>query len=301
MGAMRIAVSGTGGMIGGRLVAALEGSGHEVLRLVRRESRAANEVRFAIVEREVEVAELEGADAVVHLGGYNIACRWNAERRNRIRDSRVQSTRLLAETLAAGSGLPRVLVCASAIGYYGDRGDELLTEESSVGAGFLAEVCRDWEAACEPARAAGVRVVNLRVGMVLDPSGGALKKLLLPFRLGVGGVVGNGRQYWSWIERDDVVGAIEHALATASLEGPVNAVAPDAPTNREFTKVLGRVLRRPTVFPLPAFAARIGLGQMADALLLASTRVKPAALERSGYAFRRPELEPALRGLLKAG
>ena len=299
---MKVAVSGASGMVGRPLVASLAEHGHEVARLVRREPRAPDEIRFDPDLPSVDAQALRGDTALVHLAGHNIAAgRWNAAEKRRIMASRVDGTRVLAEALAADAESPRTFVCASAIGYYGDRGGELLTEESARGGGFLADVCAAWEEACEPARAAGVRVVNLRIGMVLDPSGGGLKKLLLPFRLGLGGVVGGGRQYWSWIANDDVAGAIEHTLATSSLAGPVNVVAPEPPTNREFTEALGRVLRRPTFLPLPAFAARLGMGEMADALLLASTRVKPAALERSGYAFRQPELEGALRHLLTAG
>jgi uncharacterized protein (TIGR01777 family) len=191
-----------------------------------------------------------------------------------------------------------VLVCASAIGWYGDRGDEVLTEDSAAGSGFLAEVCRDWETATEPATACGIRVVHLRVGVILSPAGGALAKMLLPFRLGAGGVIGSGRQWVSWIALDDAVGAIHHALCTETLRGPVNAVCPQPITNREYTKTLGRVLWRPTLFPMPAFAARLAFGEMANELLLASTRVQPARLLATGYRFRDPELEDALRFLL---
>ena len=193
---------------------------------------------------------------------------------------------------------PKVLVCASAIGFYGDRCDEELNEESAAGTGFLADVAQQWEAATQPARDAGIRVVNLRFGVILSPKDGALAKMLLPFKLGGGGRVGSGKQYWSWVSIDDAAGAIHHALMTDSLSGPVNAVAPNSVTNAEFTKTLGRVLRRPTVVPMPAFAARLALGEMADALLLASTRVVPKELNRTGYEFRQPTLEAALRHLL---
>jgi uncharacterized protein (TIGR01777 family) len=191
-----------------------------------------------------------------------------------------------------------VLICASAIGFYGDRGDEIMTEESTAGSGFLAELAQEWEAATAPAREAGIRVVNLRFGVILSPRGGALAKMLLPFQLGMGGRVGSGRQYWSWIAVDDAVGAIHHALMTDSLRGPVNAVTPHPVTNTEFTKTLGRVLGRPTLAPMPAFAARLALGEMADELLLASTRVEPKQFVQSGYEFRQPTLEVALRHLL---
>jgi uncharacterized protein (TIGR01777 family) len=191
-----------------------------------------------------------------------------------------------------------VLVSASAIGYYGDRGDEVLREESRAGTDFLAQVCRDWEAATEPAAQRGIRVVHLRLGIVLSPAGGALAKMLGPFKMGAGGIIGHGQQYMSWIALDDVVGAMHHALITDTVQGPVNLVTPQAVTNREFTKVLGRVLGRPTLVPLPAFAARLAFGEMAEALLLASTRVEPVRLQETGYAFRYPELEGALRHLL---
>ena len=235
----------------------------------------------------------------MHLAGENIAVRrWTPAQKARIRDSRVQGTRLLAQSLARLQQPPTVMVCASAIGFYGDRGEELLTEGSAPGSGFLTDTCRAWEAAAQPASEKDIRVVNLRLGVVLSPGGGALAKMLLPFRLGVGGKIGSGRQYMSWIEIDDVVGVIHYALTTDELRGPVNAVAPNPVTNREFTKTLGRVLSRPTIFPMPAFAARLAFGEMADELLLASTRVKPARLQNSGYYFRHPRLEDALRHLL---
>ncbi len=223
---------------------------------------------------------------------------WTPAVKARIRDSRVNGTRLLCEALARLSNPPRVLVCASAIGYYGDRGDEVLDEASSPGSGFLPEVCQEWEAATEPARAAGIRVVNLRFGVILSPSGGALAKMLTPFKLGAGGRIGDGRQWMSWIALDDVIDAIAYALNTESLAGPANCVAPQPVTNLEFTKTLGRVLHRPTIFPMPAVAARIAFGEMADALLLASARVLPKELSAAGYPFRYPQLEGALRHML---
>jgi hypothetical protein len=238
-------------------------------------------------------------DAIVHLAGENIAGgRWTAARKARIRDSRVIGTRTLCETLARLSQPPKVLVSASAIGYYGDRGAEPLWENSTFGTGFLADVCRAWEEATQPAVQKGIRVVLLRLGIVLSPAGGALAKMLLPFKLGLGGVLGRGNQYMSWIALDDVAGAMAHTLVTDTLQGPVNAVAPYPVTNREFTRTLGRILRRPTVFPLPAFAARLVFGEMADALLLASTRVEPKRLLATQYVFRYPELDGALRHLL---
>ena len=235
----------------------------------------------------------------MNLAGESIAARrWTGSVKERIRRSRVDGTRLLAETLGRLTRRPQALVSASAVGYYGHRGDEPLTEESPPGSGFLAEVCREWEAAADPARAAGIRVVHPRLGVVLAGQGGALPRMALPFRLGVGGVIGSGRQYWSWIEVGDLVRAIELCLALDTLAGPVNAVAPIPVTNREFTRALGRVLRRPTLVPLPAAAVRLLLGEMGRALLLDSARVLPRRLERAGFRFRHPDLEAALRAAL---
>jgi uncharacterized protein (TIGR01777 family) len=241
----------------------------------------------------------EEPDAVVHLAGENIAgARWTQRQKALIRDSRVKGTRALSDLIGRRSPPPKVLVCASAVGYYGDRGDESLTEESASGSGFLPDVCREWEAACQPAAEKGIRVVNLRIGVVLSPAGGALARMLTPFKLGAGGVIGGGRQYMSWIALDDVVSAIHFALTHEILRGPVNGVAPNPVTNRSFTQTLGRALSRPILFPMPAFAARLALGEMADALLLAGARVLPARLLESGFVFRYPDLEGALRHLL---
>lgn len=296
---MIVAVTGATGLVGSTLVPFLTQSGHEVRRLVRRAARAPDEVRWDPAAGTLDAAALEGVDAVVHLAGENIASgRWTAAKMQRIRESRVGGTRLLAEGLAKLERKPRVVVCASAIGFYGDRGAEELTEASAPGTGFLADVCRDWEAAADPLRAAGVRVVHLRIGVVLSARGGALKAMLVPFKLGVAGNMGSGRQYWSWIVPDDIAAGVAHALADAGLEGPVNMVSPNAVTNAEFTKTLGRVLRRPTVLPMPAPAARLVLGKMADDLILASARVVPAKLRESGFEFDYPELEGALRHVL---
>jgi uncharacterized protein (TIGR01777 family) len=245
-----------------------------------------------------DLSRLEGVEAVIHLAGENISSRWTAARKAEIRRSRVEGTRRLCESLARLSRAPKVLVSASAMGYYGDRGDEILREDFPAGSDFLAQVCREWEAATEPASRAGVRVANLRFGMILSPAGGALKKMLLPFKLGAGGRIGDGKQYMSWIAIDDAIGAIYHALVTESLRGPVNVVAPAPVTNAEFTRTLARVLSRPAVAPMPAFAARFAFGELADALLLSSQRVAPIRLQQSGYKFRYPELEGALRYLL---
>ncbi len=296
---MNVAVTGSSGLIGSALVASLSAGGHRVFRLVRGIVPGADCIRWDPAGGVRDAALLEGLDGMVHLAGENIAGgRWTQRRKAEIRRSRVEGTARLAETLAKLARPPKVLMVASAIGFYGDRSGEVLTEESPAGNDFLAHVCREWEAATAPAAKAGVRVVNLRFGVVLSADGGALRKMLLPFKLGAGGRIGSGRQYWSWIALEDVVGAIQHALATESLSGPVNAVAPTPVTNAEFTRTLGRVLRRPAIAPLPAFAARIVLGEMADALLLASARVVPKRLQDSGYQFRHPDLEGALRHLL---
>ncbi|MEK6696365.1 MAG: TIGR01777 family oxidoreductase [Candidatus Deferrimicrobiota bacterium] len=297
---MRVVVSGSTGLVGSEVVASLSAAGHEAVRLVRRVPAPGEKaVRWDPEKGEVDAAGLEGLDAVVHLAGENIASgRWNTARKAAIRDSRVNGTRLLCNALAGLARPPKTLVCASAIGYYGDRGADVLTEESPPGAGFLPEVCMEWEAAAEAAMRKGVRVVALRIGVVLSPKGGALSRMLPLFRAGLGGVIGNGRQYVSWVALDDLVGIVLHALQSGELRGPVNAVAPAPVTNRDFTETLGKVLSRPSLLPVPAFALRLAMGEMADALLLASARVVPRRLEETGYRFRFPELGGALRHLL---
>lgn len=300
---MKILISGSTGLIGSALCAALTDGGHEIARLVRESPRSRqSEVTWRPDRQEIDLKGIEGFDAVVHLAGENVASgRWTEAVKQRILDSRVQGTRLLCESLARLEHKPRVLVCASAIGFYGDRGDELLDETSPAGSElFLVDVCKQWEAACGPARAAGIRVVNLRLGVVLSAEGGALARMLLPFKLGGGGILGNGKQWVSWIALDDVVGALRHCLTTDGISGPVNGVTPHAVTNYEFTKTLGKVLRRPTIMPMPAFAARLAFGQMADELLLSSARIEPKVLQATGYLFQYGELEPALRHLLGA-
>jgi uncharacterized protein (TIGR01777 family) len=289
---LRVVITGASGMVGRSLAAFLSTGGHEVVRLVRRAPVQEDEIRWSPDEGEIDAAALEGFDAVVHLAGENIFGRWTKSRRRAILGSRTTPTRLLAETLSRLDAPPRVLVAASAIGYYGDRGNELLSEEAAPGDDFLARVCTAWEAASQPAAAAGIRVVNLRTGIVLRS---ILDRAALPFRLGLGGRLGRGNQWWSWIAFDDLVGAIHHALLVGELEGPVNVCAPNPVTNRELTKTLGGVLRRPTVIPVPAPALRLGFGQLADAVMLASQRVSAAKLEASGFRFLLPDLETALR------
>ncbi len=297
---MDVLVSGSTGLIGTALVPALEEEGHRVVRLVRSGGGGQDVVRWDPSAGTIEAERLEGIDAVVHLAGESIAeGRWTPQKKARIMDSRKQGTGLLARTLAGLGTPPRVMVSTSAIGYYGDRGNELLRETSGPGDLFLSRVCVEWERAADPAREAGIRVVHPRIGIVLSTKGGALGQTLPIFKLGLGGKIGSGRQYWSWVSIDDVVGAMIRAIETDSLEGPVNVVAPDAPTNAEYTKVLGRVVNRPTIFPLPAPAARLMLGEVADELLLPSARVEPAKLKETGYQFRHPELEGAFRHLLK--
>ena len=298
---MIVAVTGAGGLIGSALVASLEAGGHRVIPLVRRAPRPGEDaLGWDPTSGAITPPGPAVADAIVHLAGESImGIRWTAAKKRRIRESRMTATRLLVESLIRLAKPPAVLVCAAGIGYYGNRGDEMLTEESRPGTGFLAEVGRDWEAATAVAIAHGIRVVNLRFGVVLSAKGGALAKMLTPFNLGMGGVIGDGTQWMSWIALDDVIGAIRHALATDALRGPVNTVAPAPVTNAEFTRTLGRVLERPTLVPLPAFAARLALGEMADELLLTSQRVLPARLQASGYRFQYSTLEAALRGVLR--
>jgi uncharacterized protein (TIGR01777 family) len=296
---MKVAVTGSTGLIGSALVPFLSSGGHEVRRLVRRPPRGAGEIRWNPSGGEIDGADLEGVDAIVHLSGENLAGgRWTAARKERLRSSRIDSTRTLARALASLERPPKVLVSASAIGVYGDRGEEWVTESSPPAEDFLARLVVDWEAAAGPAVEAGIRVAHPRTGLVLSPAGGALGKLLLPFRLGLGGVVGPGSQYLSWVCIDDVLAALHHALVDERVSGPFNLVAPGPVTNREFTKTLGRLLGRPTAIPVPAFALKAVLGEMADATLLASTRVRPEVLQRTGHGFRFPALEGALQHLL---
>ncbi len=298
---MNILISGSRGFIGATLVPVLIARGHRVVRLVRVPSSFPDQIAWDPAAGQLDAHALEGIDAAIHLAGESIAAgRWTAGKKARIRDSRVRGTRLLADALARLTRKPEALICASATGYYGDRGEEILVEDSAAGTGFLADVCREWEAAAEPARAAGIRVAHLRSGVVLSPAGGALAKLLPVFRLGLGGRLGTGRQFMPWITLDDAIEAIVHVLARADVRGPVNLVSPIPVTNREFTAALGRVLRRPTPFPVPAGVLRIALGEVAGELF-SSQRVHPARLLGTGYAFGHAELERGLRHLLEPG
>jgi uncharacterized protein (TIGR01777 family) len=292
---MNLLLTGASGLIGSALVAALESEGHHVTKL-RRAGRGGP--TWDPAAHAIDLSSAPSPDAVVHLAGENVGARWTPERKRRIRESRIGGTRLLCETLAQLPVPPRALVCASATGFYGDRADEWLDETSPPGAGFLAGVCRDWEAATASAKSAGIRVVQVRLGIVLAGQGGALAKMLPAFRLGLGGRLGDGRQFWSWIALADVVRAVEHALGNPDLHGPVNVTSPNPVTNREFTAGLGRVLRRPACFAVPRLAVNLLFGEMGREALLASARVRPARLLGGGFQFRFPDLEAALRSAL---
>ena len=296
---MHVLMTGSHGLIGSALMPFLGDGGHQVRRLLRTESDESGTTSWDPEAGTFAPGAFAGIDAVAHLAGESIASgRWTTARKSNIRDSRVIGTRNLCTVLAGLETPPRVLVAASAIGFYGDRGDELLDESAPPGSGFLPGVCQEWEDAVAPARARGIRVVHLRTGIVLSPQGGALAQMLLPFKLGAGGVLGSGNQYMSWVALDDMLGIVLHALTDTSVSGPVNAVAARAVTNREFTKTLGKVLQRPTIFPVPAYAVRLLFGEMGDALLLASTRVAPTRLKEAGFEFAYPDLEGALRHVL---
>jgi uncharacterized protein len=301
---MLVAVTGASGLIGTALVRRLHAEGHEVLRLTRSAPSAPDQVRWDPTAGELDPDAIAKADAVVHLAARNLGdqLRWTAGTKRELLGSRVQGTRLVADTMAGlasrGSGGPRVLVGASGVGFYGSRGDEVLTESSGPGEGFLADLVRRWEAAADPAREAGLRVVHMRTGPVQDAAGAGLPKQALMFRLGLGGRFGSGRQWLSWTAMDDIAGAYLHALTHDELEGPVNNVAPNPVTNAEFTATLARILHRPAVLHAPAFALRLVLGETADEFLLVSQRARPARLLETGYRFRFPELEAALRHTL---
>lgn len=299
---MRIILTGASGFIGTAARHVLSHAGHEVLPLVRRAPQK-GEAFWDPEKGELATSVLQGAEAVVHLAGHSAASqrRWTEAHKTRIRDSRVQSTRLLAEKIAQANPRPKIFITASATGYYGHRGEEWLEESASPGRGFLAEVCQAWEQAADPARAVGVRVAHLRIGVVLGVGGGALSQMLPWFRWGLGGRLGDGRQWWSWLTVEEVARIIQFVLQTPAVSGPVNTVTPHPVTNSEFTRILARAVRRPAVFPAPAFFLRALYGEMADELLLSSTRVRPAVLERAGYTFRSPELPGALREILARG
>ncbi len=294
----RILISGSSGLVGSALIPSLRGAGARIARLARSTTvhGANDEERIPWNPAEpISPDAVSGFDAVIHLAGQSIVGRWTEARKAEFRSSRIPTTANLARALASAKSKPGVFLSASAIGYYGNRGDELLTEDSSPGKGFAADLAREWEQASSPAADAGIRTVQMRIGIVLSPRGGALRKMLLPFKLGAGGRIGDGRQWMSWIDLQDIIGAIQHILRSDLIHGPVNLVAPKPVTNAEFTKTLGSVLSRPTIFPVPAFAARLAFGEMADELLLASERVEPTKLISSGYPFRYPTLRSSLQ------
>jgi uncharacterized protein (TIGR01777 family) len=292
---VRIAITGSSGLIGASLAAALDAAGHDLLHVVRRPPSGSTEIQWDPETRSID-GSLEGVEAIIHLAGENIGQRWSDDVKRRVLDSRVKGTTLIAET-AAGLASRPALICASATGFYGDRGDEIVDEDSVPGTGFLAEVVEAWEAAAEPARAAGLRTVHLRQGIVLAKDGGALARLLPPFKLGAGGRVGSGRQWWSWVSLDDTVAAYLFALEQP-LAGPVNVVAPGVVTNQEFVKALGRALHRPAFFPLPASAVKTAFGQMGEEMLLAGQRVAPARLVAAGFTFGQPDIDSGLASAL---
>ncbi|MGA8866405.1 MAG: TIGR01777 family oxidoreductase [Candidatus Sulfotelmatobacter sp.] len=298
-----VLVSGASGLVGSALVPSLQATGMGIARLMRSASgpspAAATEIIRWDPAKPISPEVVSGFDAVIHLAGENIAGRWTAEKKARIRDSRIPATTNLSQALSQAREKPRVFISASAIGYYGNRGDEVLNEESSAGSGFAADLARDWEAATQPAIAAGIRTVNMRLGIVLAANGGALHKMLPAFKMGVGGKIGSGKQWMSWIDLQDVIRAIHYILKTDPLLGPVNLAAPKPVTNEEFTKSLASVLSRPAIFPMPAFAARLAFGEMAKELLLASQRVEPAKLLASGYSFRFGDLRTSLKTALQ--
>jgi uncharacterized protein (TIGR01777 family) len=300
-GRLRVAITGASGLIGSALSRSLREDGHRVHPVVRRSPRpGSGEIGWDPAIGRIDAEAFTGVDAVVHLAGENVGERWTPAKKRRIRESRVQGTSLLARALASLPEPPRVLVSGSAIGYYGDRGDEVLREDSGPGGDFLAEVGQEWEAATEPAARAGIRVVLPRLGVVLTPDGGALERMLPPFRLGVGGKLGDGRQWMSWISLPDAVRVLRFAIRAPELSGPVNATAPEPVTNEEFTRALGRALGRPTLMRVPAAALRLVYGEMAEATLLASQRAAPTRLQHAGFRFLHPQLDTALRAVLGA-
>ena len=296
---MRILISGASGLIGRALTERLRSAGDSVQTLVRRTpEEAEGEIGWDPDAGVLDASRLDGLDAVVHLAGRPISSRWTEETKAAIRDSRVRGTKLLAEVVAQLPRRPKVFMSSSAIGFYGPRGDESLDETSAPGTGFLADICREWEAAAAPARDAGIRTVHLRTGLVLSRAGGMLAQVLLPFKMGAGGVVGTGRQWLSWISLADATAAIQHTIATAELSGPVNLTAPEPVSNAEFVRTLGKLLSRPTLIPLPAFAVKVLFGEMGDELLLSGQRVLPKKLLASGFQFAHSDLGSALQWAL---
>ena len=294
----KILVSGVSGPIGAALLPPLKTRGYEVTRLVRGPATGESQISWD-PGKAIAPERVSGFDAVIHLAGESIVGRWTNEKKRKIRDSRVVGTTALAEALAGAKDKPQVFACSSAIGFYGDRGNEVLSEESEAGTGFLPDVCREWEAATLAAVKAGIRTVQMRTGVVLSPKGGALGKMLTPFKMGVGGKIGDGQQWMSWIDVQDMVGAIHHILKSDLLQGPVNMVAPKPVTNEEFTKTLASVLSRPAIFPVPAFVVKLAFGEMGETVLLGSQRVEPTQLVMSGYPFRFSNLRASLENILK--
>ncbi len=301
---MKILISGASGLVGDALVKFLSSAGHQVLRLVRHETTKADEItwfppKFSDDEGYIDLTALEGLDAVIHLAGENIASgRWTEAQKKKIYDSRILGTNFLVDQLLKLKQAPKVFLSASAIGFYGHSDDKVFNEQSASGSGFLADTCLEWEKAAQRAEEKGIRVVSARLGIVLDPKAGALAKMLPLFSLGGGGILGSGIQFMSWIALDDVIGAMHHCIMNEAVRGPVNLVSPEVVTNSEFTKILAKVLARPAIFPAPAFALRLVLGEMADALLLSSTKVEPKVLENTGYEYSFSNLEAALRHML---
>lgn len=296
---MKILITGSSGLIGSALKKQLKNDGHEVGCLLRTRHDDGHPY-WDIENGLIELGSFSAPDVVINLAGENLTdSRWSEAKKDRILNSRIKATQLLVDYLVKAEHKPALLISGSAIGYYGDRSDEVLDENSQPGTGFSAQLCQQWEAATVPAKQADIRVVNIRTGIVLSPAGGALKKMLLPFQLGLGGILGNGRQYVSWLSIDDMVAMIEFIIAHEAISGAVNMVSPEAATNYQLTKALGSALHRPTVFPMPAFVARILFGEMADELLLSSARVKPAKMLAAGYQFQHTELATALEHLLK--
>src|SRR5579862_3763781 len=293
----RILVSGVSGPIGTALLPSLKSRGYEVTRLVRGTPTSSDQIAWN-PGQPIAPEKVSGFDAIIHLAGESIVGRWTTAKKIKIRESRVAGTSALAEALARAASRPKVFVCSSAIGYYGDRGNEVLHETSNPGVGFLPDVCREWEAATQAAAKAGIRTVQMRTGVVLSPKGGALSKMLPPFKMGVGGKIGDGRQWMSWIDVQDMVGAIHHVLKSDLLQGPVNMVAPKPVTNAEFTQTLASVLSRPAIFPVPAFVVKAAFGEMGETVLLGSQRVEPTQLVMSGYPFRFSTLQASLENLI---